>query len=91
MRRFLGTVLLAALAASLLAAGPALAAPAAERDPSPSVWQALLDLLRPVWGASEGDGSPQADPNGLAAPPSGGGGAEDSGESDGSPQLDPDG
>ena len=91
MRRFLGTVLLGALAASLLAAGPALAAPAAERDPSPSVWQALVDLLRPLWGASEGDGGPEADPDGLASPPSGSGGAEDSGESDSSPELDPDG
>ena len=90
MRRFLCTLVLVALvAASLLSAGPALAAPAEMGDPSPSIWQALLDVLRPVFGANEGDGSPEIDPNGLESPP--GKGAADSGESDGSPELDPDG
>jgi len=92
MRRFVCILLLAALVAtSLLAAAPASAAPAEIRNSPPPIWQVLLDLLRPLFGADEGDGRPEIDPNGLVPPPPAGGGAEDSGESDGSPQADPDG
>lgn len=98
MRRFLGSVLLAVLlAASLLVAGPAPAAPAETGESSPSIWQALLELLRPIFGAEEGDGTPGWDPNGLQTPPPGGGaevGSGDgsgSGNADGTPGMDPDG
>lgn len=92
MRRFLGSVSLAALAAAiLLTAGSATAAPAETRESSPSIWQALVDLVRPIFGASDGDGSPEFDPDGLTAPPPGSNGGEGSGNADGSPEIDPDG
>jgi hypothetical protein len=96
MRRFLGTVLLAALAAvTLLAAGPASAMSTETRESPPSVWRAVLDLLRPVFGASEGEGSPEWDPDGIAPPPNDGGddSTDDPGsaETDGRPEWDPNG
>jgi hypothetical protein len=98
MRRLLGSVVLVALlAASLLAAGPAAAAAPVERDGSPSLWRSVLDVLSlAVFGASETETGPDWDPDGLQKPSGGGegGGAADepsSGNTDTGPDWDPDG
>lgn len=93
MRRFISILVLAALlAVSVPTVTVAIEADAAEARTA-SAWQALVDLLRPIFGASEGDGSPEWDPNGIQVPPSSGsdGGTSVSRTTDGTPEANPNG
>lgn len=84
--RSLATGLLAVVVAvSLFAAGPAAAEPLWRGEASPSIWESFLNLLRPIFAASEGDTGPHWDPNGLTAPP------PDSSNAGTGPHWDPDG